>query len=342
MKIACLSFTEKGKALGNRIVVYSKQDRKNYISLVHHYSNSQIQGGIKNLLGYDIKEYDGLVFISATGIAVRMMSPHIKDKTTDPAVVVVDDLGRFSISLLSGHIGRGNELAEWIADLIGAIPVITTASDNRGIESIDMFALRNDYHMEDMESIKTITSMMVNEKKIGFYSEKDRVIHYDNLLLKSSLENINNEVEGVLAITSRKDLGITIPYTILRPKNINIGLGCRKGVEASRIIGAIRRVLEINNLSEKSIKAIGTVEVKKGEVGIIEAAKYFSCPLKIFTVEEISKIEDIFEKSQFVKDTIGVYSVAEPCAYLLGGEMVSKQSKHNGITVSVTKEENHG
>ena len=166
-KIACLSFTNKGKILGNSIVDYSIQHKKRDEYAVDHYINNEIPGGIKSILSTIVKEYDGLVFISATGIAVRMISPYIKNKTLDPAVVVVDDLGKFSISLLSGHIGGGNKLANWIGKLLGAIPVITTASDNRGIESIDIFAMKNDYYVEDMESIKN-NCYDGKWKKLGF------------------------------------------------------------------------------------------------------------------------------------------------------------------------------
>ena len=96
------------------------------------------------------------------------------------------------------------------------------------------------------------------------------------------------------------------------------------------------------SLSNKSIKAIGTVEVKKDEDGIIEAAKYFNCPMKIFTIDEMQKVENKFNKSQFVKDTIGVYSVSEPSAYLLGGRLITNKSKYNGITISISKEMKNG
>jgi cobalt-precorrin 5A hydrolase len=341
MKIACFSFTEEGKRLGKKIQNMSVQrkDKSNYV--IKHYHNDEIKGGIKNLLQYAVREYEGLIFISATGIAVRMMSPYIKDKIIDPAVVVIDDLGKFSISLLSGHIGGGNELARWLGKLIGAMPVITTASDNRGIESIDVFAIKNNYHMEDMDSIKTITSMMVNGKKIGFYSEMGEIIDYDNLIILEDLYYIGPNIDGLIIVSSQniKSRISKIPYTVLRPKNINIGIGSRRGVESVRVIEAIEKAFDKINLSTKSIKAMGTIEVKRGEVGIIKAAKHFNCPLKIFTINEIKRIEENFEKSQFVKDTIGVYSVSEPVAYLLGGKLITKKSKYDGITISISKEE---
>lgn len=338
MKIACLSFTDKGKEVGDKLEAI-KIDKYE----IKHYWNRDIDGGIKSILKSIWNEYDGLIFISATGIAVRMVAPFIEDKTIDPALVVVDDLGKFSISLLSGHIGGANELTKDIATLIGSIPVITTATDNRAIESIDMFAKANDYHIEDIKSVTRITSMMVNGKKVGLYTEEDKMIGYDNLIVIDDLNNIDSNIEGLILVSSQEKIeNIPIPFTILRPKNINIGIGCRKGVEAIRIIEAIVDQFGKLNLSTKSINTMGTVEVKKDEKGIIQAAKHFDCPLKIFSIEEIKEVEDGFSKSQFVKDTIGVYSVSEPVAFLLGGQVISGKSKHNGITISISKEEKDG
>lgn len=337
MKIACLSFTEKGKELGDKLEDLSQENRQ-YI--IYHYANEEVEGGIKSILNNIWKEHDGIIFISSTGIAVRMINPYIKDKTIDPAVVVIDDWGRFSISLLSGHLGGANELANWIGIKINATPVITTASDNRKIEAVDLFAKNNNYYIEDMKSLTKITAMMVNGKTIGFYSEDNKIIDYPNLIFLEDLENINYQIDGLLIVSSQKveKIDSKIPTTYLRPKNINIGIGCRKDTEGKNIIEAIEDALGKISLSNKSIKAIGTVEVKKDEKGIIEAARYFNCPMKIFTIDEIKEIEDKFEKSQFVKDTIGVYSVSEPSAYLLGGKLLTSKSKYNGITISISKE----
>ncbi len=334
MKLACLSFTERGYELGENLV-----NIPSTIYRIEHFSNSKIPGCIKQLLNSHWDDYDGFIFISATGIAVRMINPFIKSKLNDPAIIVIDDFGKYSISLLSGHIGGANKVAERIAESICAIPVITTASDNRGIESIDMFAQNNNYYMEDMESVTQITSMMVNGRRIGLYTEDEIIIDYDNIERIDDLENIDLSLDGAIIVTSKHDFGkIKIPHTVLRPKCINIGIGCRKGVETDIVIQAIKASLLDKNLSFHSIKAMGTVEVKQFEVGIIKAAVALKCPLKIFLLDEIRPIEDLFEKSKFVKDTIDVYSVSEPCAYLLGGELITRKARYNGVTISISME----
>lgn len=337
MKIACFSFTDEGKKIGNKLILLVNG---NYTFT--HFHNSEIEGGIKTIISYVWNDYDGLIFIGATGIAIRMINPFIDHKTKDPAVIVIDDLGRYVISLLSGHIGGANYLTHYISDKINGLPIITTASDSRGIESIDIFAKNNNYYMEDMSSITTLTSMMVNGKKIGIYSEDTKIIEYKNLIKISNLENIEENIDGLIIVSSSIIKNVNLPYTILRPKNINIGIGCRKGMEEDRIIHAIESCFKEAGFSTKSIKNIGTVEVKMYEAGIIKAAEYYNRPLRIFTLEEIHQVEERFEKSQFVKDTIGVYSVSEPVAHLLGGRLITRKSKHNGITISISKENLNG
>lgn len=341
MKLACLSFTDKGKEIANKLKTLKEQT---YI--IHHYNNKEITGGIKKVLPFLWTKYDGLIFIASVGIAVRMINPYIKHKTIDPAIVVIDDFGKFSISLLSGHIGGANQLAEWLAGIVDAKPVITTASDNRQIESVDLFAKRNNYYIENIKEITTITALMVNGKSIGFYSEDKETINYPNLTVLNNLKqnSLIYDLDGIILVSSQNHTveNLNIPYTFLRPRNINIGIGCRKGMEGKKIIEAIEKELKQMRLSPNSIKVIGTVEVKKHEKGIIEAAKFFNCPVKTFTIDEIKAIENKFEKSQFVKDTIGVYSVSEPVAYLLGGKIIKNKIKANGITVSISKETVNG
>lgn len=332
MKIAVFSFTDKGGELGDRLRQIDNHE-------ITHYKNRQVPGGIKSLVEKTMKDYEAIVFISSTGIAIRFIGPYIRHKTKDPAIISIDDLGRFTISLLSGHLGGANKLTQEIAKHIGSIPVITTASDIRGFEALDLFIKKNNYYIEDKKDLTKIMAMMVNEKNIGFLSEDSGLIDYPHLKIIKDIGD-REDIDGLILISSKKleDLNLGIPYILLRPKNINIGIGCKKGISDTRIIEAIERELEDLNLSNKSIKEMGTVEIKKEEEGIIGGSKHYNCPLRIFTIEDIKEVEDKFEGSDFVKKTIGVSCVSEPCAYLLGGEILSYKSKHNGITISISKE----
>ena len=154
MKIACLSFTREGEKIARQI-----EDQLD--EPVNCFDKSNYQPNLSRIFA----DYEGIVFISSTGIAVRLSAPYLKDKVSDPAVVVVDDMARFAISLVSGHIGGANSLAEKIAKLLGCQPVITTASDSRGIESVDLFAKNNGYLIRDLNAVRQITVLMLEGKR---------------------------------------------------------------------------------------------------------------------------------------------------------------------------------
>lgn len=332
MKLIAYSFTDKGSDLGEKI-------SKNNEYKIVHIRNKDLVGGVKTHLKESYREYDGIIFISATGIAIRLINPYIKDKSKDLPIVVIDDMGKFSISLLSGHLGGANDIAGKIGKFIGATTVITTASDNRGFQALDNFAKKNNYYIENKKYLTRIMAMMVNGKKIGLFSPGKMKMDYPNIESIEDIKDLKN-IEALIIIDGENidESSVKIPSIKLKRKDINIGIGSRKGIETNRIIEAIKDELKALDIDTSRIKAMGTVEVKKDEKGIIEAAKYFKSPLKIFSIEDIGKVEDRFKKSEFVKKTIGVYSVSEPAAYLLGGELLVKKAKHNGITISISKE----
>jgi cobalt-precorrin 5A hydrolase len=319
MKLACIVFTEDGMKIAERI------------KLSHCYEVDIFdKHSYKKHLQELFSKYKGIVFIGSTGIAVRLCAPFLINKTIDPAVVVIDDLCRFSISLVSGHLGGANQLAQKLSELLQCQPVITTASDGRNIEAVDMFALNNGLYIENIEAAKKITAFMIEGRPIKLESEVDLELKYHNLS--------DCNYDGVIFVSSKQEISSSKPYCVLNPKNINIGIGCRRGKSKDEIINAIKSVFSDNNLSLRSIAKIATVDVKSDEAGIIEACKELECTMVIFNRDEIRKIEDQFAASGFVKSTIGVSSVCEPCATLAGGEMIVSKTVMNGITIAISKE----
>ena len=267
------------------------------------------------------------------------MAQYIRDKRSDPAVVVVDDSGRYSISLLSGHLGGANQLAAYIASLIGAQPIITTASDSRGIEAVDMYAKRMGYIIDDMDSAKKLTMMMIDGERIGFFSEVYRTISYNNLIFihnLSGISNFENEVEGFICVTSLKDVCCNVPNCILRPKNLNIGIGCRRGIKAEDIISAVLTILSENNLL-KIIKTISTIEIKKDEEGIIRACKYFNCPMKVYFYRRNQEDRRQVSKSDFVKEKLVFLQYVNHVHGFPEREIIVRKTKLNGVTVAVSR-----
>lgn len=319
MKCAIISFTKAGESIAKTISCR--------IPNTDLYSNKGYPGGVKTKIEGIFAEYDSIVFVSAVGIAVRLIAPYIKDKTSDPAVVVVDDLGRYAISLLSGHLGGANELTSQIAESIGAEAVITTASEARGIESVDMFAKRCGLLIENMEDAKTITSLMVNGGVLGVVSEIDQQLDYPRIA--------STNYDGCLFITSRAAVFCDKPYCILRPKNLTLGVGCKKGKSKDEILKAIYTVFKENNLSIKSIDCLASIDIKKEEQGLIQACQELGCCFKTFSKEKIQSVQERFARSLFVEDAVGVACVCEPCAYLTAGEIIVGKRSLDGVTVAV-------
>jgi cobalt-precorrin 5A hydrolase len=325
LKIACLTFTQSGEQIaatirtafrklvsgGAQVDIFTKSDYKEHL--------------------HDIfREYTGIVFISSTGIAVRLSAPFLQDKTRDPAVVVVDDLGRYAISLISGHLGGANDLANEIANILDCQPIITTASDGRGIEAVDLFAKRNNLFIENQSDAKIITAMMVEGQPIRLISEIDARIGYDSI--------VDDNPAGCIYVTSQEQINCDVPYCILRPKNLNVGLGCRRGKTKEEILRAITQVFQEHNLNVNSIKTVATIDVKKDEAGILETCEALQCELHFYTREDIKQVQHRFSASELVQSTIGVSAVCEPCAYLAGGEIIVEKTIIDGITVAVTRE----
>lgn len=370
MRIACLSFTSDGKKLAERIQrEWSIRDPK--LPRIDCYANQETAGGIRGLLVRAWKRYDAFVFVASTGIAVRMTQPYLEDKTRDPAVVVVDDQGKFSISLVSGHLGGANALAKKIGEVIDALPVITTASDNRGLEAVDLFAKRCGYVIEDMGKAKTVTAAMLENRAIGFYSMQSDVIDYPNLRLLQEIQvpfdtdkihlayqrskweepgamqdentGFYHEERGLQDLTAcifvspRTDLVTDrMPTVRLIPKVTCLGIGCRKGVATERMIQLVKDSLDRLHVDTRSIRAIASIDVKRNETAILETAQYFGAELRFYSAEELEEVADRFAGSRFVEKTVGVGSVAEPSAYLLGGELCTERIAKDGITLSVS------
>jgi cobalt-precorrin 5A hydrolase len=282
---------------------------------------------------------DGLVFIASTGIAVRLCAPLLRDKTRDPAVVVVDDLGRYAISLLSGHLGGANALAANIADIIGAQPIITTASDGRGFEAVDLLAQRYNLAIDDLDEVKTITALMVAEQPIALVSDIPVTWHYPH--------RVEGDAAGWVYISSLAALPREQPSCLLRPRTLHVGVGCRRGTPAAAILAAIRAVFEAHNLAIESIAALASIDIKHDEGGLIEAAASLGLELRLYSKAEIQRVCDAakmadgaaaqFAVSPFVQATLGVPGVCEPCACLSGGELIVKKTCRKAVTVAVAR-----
>lgn len=338
-KIAILAITKNGKTLGLKIkskipnvhLYYVKKDAAEEEDNVI-YINKKLKEFVPKIFG----EYDYIIFIMACGIVVRTIASLVEDKFIDPAILVSDEKGKNIISLLSGHMGGANEMTLYISDLLNSNPVITTATDVNNKSSLDMIAKKLNAHIYDFKNkVLKINSMLVNGEIVNIFIDGEYDL--DTRGFHICKEDEINNLDEVVVISNKQNLNLTNNNVLkVVPKNIVIGIGCRKNIDKEYMINSLSEFLNKQNIDINSIKEIGSIDIKKNEDALINLSKYLNVPFKTFTVEEISRVEHLYEKSDWVKQNVGVHSVAEPVAHILSdGNLIIKKHKYSGITFSV-------
>ncbi|WP_238905397.1 cobalt-precorrin 5A hydrolase [Clostridium sp. YIM B02506] len=318
--IYILSVSSLGDILGEKL-------SRNFSSL--YFSKDKIKAvGLNEITKEAMEKAKGIIFISSTGIAVRAIATYLKGKTIDPGVVVVDAKGEYAISLLSGHLGGGNELAIKVSEILKAMPIITTATDSLGVKAPDMIAKENNLLISDIKKAKDISAFLIEGKKVVFEDE-DKIIDIPKGYIEciESSENlpkvkVTNKISGSEAL-------------VLVRKNVILGIGCRKDVPKEKMLDFIRESLKEYGYREDSILKISTIDLKSKEEAILNTSQVFSLPLEIHSRDEVRKIEHLFKCSDFVRKSIGVGAVAEPCVYLSGGEIVVERISKEGMTLCI-------
>lgn len=283
----------------------------------------------------DFAVYDGLVFIMAAGIAVRMLAPLLKDKTSDPAVVVLDQQGRYAVSLLSGHLGGANALARQIAAELGGEAVITTATDVEGVPAFDEFAKENGLYMENLSELKYISGALAAGETVDLLTEMPvepmPQVHQTN----------TPKADCCVVISHRTDIELPAAHVLyLRPKNLVIGVGCKRDIPPEHLEQCFLAFLEAYRLSVHAVAKIATISRKQDEPAILQLCHTYALPLEIVPDEMIAACDYPFAASAFVKQVTGLPSVAEACAYLASGqgEPLSGKVKYTGVTLAACRQ----
>lgn len=315
-----ISVTGKGDSLGYKLI--DKMDGKLYLK-------SKLKEELQmELLMRDIFRKDNeIIFISSTGVAVRYISKFITSKDKDPAVVVVDVCNNFTISLLSGHLGGANELTKKVAKILGNQPIITTATDNMGIKAPDLIAKENGLIIDDLLMAKGLANRLVNEQVVYFKDDLE--------LIKCPIGyTITDELrENALWITNKRESRKNVLKLIKR--NIVVGIGCRRGVSYEALINFLEEILEENNIDIRSIRNIGSIDIKRDEVAINALSKKLNINPLFFEKDEITNIQDKYLGSEFVLSKVGVKSVCEPVVELMNGEIIVNKVAKSGITIAI-------
>lgn len=289
---------------------------------------------LSNVTEKAMEKSNKIIFISSTGIAVRAIAPFVQTKDKDPGIVVVDLWGKYAISLLSGHLGGGNELTVKVAEILNCEPIITTATDGIGILAPDMIAKENNLIIDNLKTAKYIAALLVDKKSVGLKDDTNKIkagIGYEKL---DELENDSVWVTDRLNFGDRKSLDKERILKLIK-KDIILGIGCRRYTPYEKINEFVRRSLEKYNFDIRAVSKIVSVDVKKNEQGIIKFAESINVEFKTFTREEITTVQDKYDKSEFVFKTLGITGVCEPSVDLAGGKVIVSKIKHEGMTLAI-------
>lgn len=337
-KIALVSFTKNGALIEKKII----EALKNEDYQLTAYGKKTFAEGMgllcleESLGDWTASHFskDALVFIGATGIAVRAIAPYLKGKTVDPAVVVVDEKGTYVISLLSGHIGGANRFAMKIAEAIGAIPVITTATDINGKFSVDQWAKEQNLSISSMVLAKKIAAALLEEKKVGFFSE---------IPIKGKIppELSQGERCGLgIAVTTAAEKNIFEETLYLVPRCFVLGIGCRKDTPFEKLEQFTEEVLKRENIRWSAIDRVATIDIKQEEKGLIALCEKHSLPFEVYNAETLSSVQGDFTPSKFVRSITGVDNVCERAAVKAsGGKLILKKEARDGMTIAIASKE---
>lgn len=303
-------------------------------------------GELKGLVARLWPEGEGLVFIMAAGIAVRMIAPHLEAKDKDPAVVVMDDAGKFAISLLSGHLGGANALASRCAFVTGAREVITTATDANGLPSFDLLAKEAGWAIDDLSRVKTLNALLLEGEEIAVVDMTDRVRPYFHGKGKLSFHDtfvqaLQSGAKGFVFVTNRRlpPQSQSESLLVLRPKNLVLGIGCNSGTPEEEIEEVVASQLKRLFLSIKSVACIGSAVAKRGEAGLLAFAEKFGLPLRFFESAELNGVAVPSPPSAHALEAIGATGVAEPAAVLASGNgcLLLKKIKSGNVTLAIAE-----
>ena len=332
MKVTVFAYTLQGMLTGERILSSFEFEE------VSAYAPERIAANrYRKILSPSLPFYrdrflnsDLLIFVGSCGIAVRVIAPHLKSKETDPAVLCVDDLGKYVIPILSGHIGGANDYAKNLSAAIHAQAIITTATDIHSRFSVDSWAAKNRYIIDNMSIAKDISAAIL-EQDIPFFS---------NLSVSAPMPNgLCIDDHGKLGIFFGWEKQQPFDKTLrIIPKCLHLGIGCRKGTDEQTIRNAVEGTLAANNIDPRAVKCAASVDLKADEPGLLGYCISAGLPFRCYSAEKLQNIPGKFSHSDFVLSVTGVDNVCERAAMMNADRLIVSKTVHEGVTIAVATE----
>ncbi|MDY0041281.1 MAG: cobalamin biosynthesis protein, partial [Desulforhabdus sp.] len=320
-------------------------------------------GRLGTLISKIWPKHDALICIMATGIVVRLIAPLLKHKAQDPAVVVLDEKGKFVISLLSGHLGGANRLAQRVAQMVEGQAIITTASDVHHKPALDLIAKEARLEIENPGMVARLTRSFLENETIWIFDPGRRLRDYlkneRNLIWlpeTRDAEPAAKEKDGgraaiSAAIEAQPSAGVSPGIWVseylapasteslhLRPHNLVVGLGCNKGTSSGEMIALLQKVFADEKLSMRSIRNIASIDLKAEEPAILETAEWLDRPIQFYSGPEIKNVS-VPNPSDLVEIHVGVASVCEAAALLSAqpGDLIIPKRKTANVTLAVAR-----
>lgn len=309
---------------------------------------------------------DGIVFVGACGIAVRAVAPYVASKMHDPAVVCVDEAGKWAISLLSGHVGGANDLARRIARIVGATPVVTTATDVRGVFAIDEWAARCGLVIANPQLIKCVSGALLEgghvgvrvgrqvslagELPAGFVREEcagdmssasDTGGAGDDIRKPCPAGAAHDSADASHILHAHVHIGPELPCESdpntlhLITRNAVVGVGCRRGCEPATLQDSVETALASLGLAPEAVSTLATIDLKAAEPAVVELAAKHGWRLRTFSAQALAAQGGDFASSEFVRTHVGVDNVCERALACCGAARVLNKQAHQGTTVAV-------
>ncbi len=289
-----------------------------------------------------------IVFFSATGIAVRTMAPFLRHKSVDPAVIVLDEMGNYVVSLVSGHAGAANEYTNYIATLSGAKPVVTTATDVEGKFAVDVFAKKNRLTMLDWTFAKEISAAILRGETVSLDTTYEIVGNVpDELSVNDSTAKYHIKVTSdVLEIYQKKENEL-----ILVPQCYMIGIGCKSNTSEGLIYEAVKICMDMYGADMKGVAAVASIDLKEEEPGLVSFCRSLNVPFMTYDANTLNAVTGSYTESAFVEQVTGVDNVCERSAVACVNtfkrvdgsyghyEFVCRKTAREGVTVAIVQVE---
>ena len=293
------------------------------------------------LLADTFLAYDCQIFIISVGAVVRMVAPLLRNKKVDPAVLCIDDAGRFTICVLSGHVGRGNAFTERVAAVLGNQAVVTTASDAIGTLTVDILGRELGWTLDDPDrNVTRGCAAVVNAAPVLFVQEAGEPDWWpaerplpEGVRYATSLEGVDPAQFEMLLIASDREIRDRHPAcwekaVIYRPRTLVLGIGCDRGIAPDLVERGVSALLASHGLSPRSVKALASIDKKSDEPAILQLAQRHGWPARFFSAEELDGVPGIEHPSEMVHRHVGTRGVAEPAALVAAGAARLLVAKH--------------